>query len=154
MFLHGGFMHLLGNMVYLWIFGNNIEDVLGPLRFLLFYLVGGLAAGLSHVFLSAGSTVPTIGASGAVSAVLGAYAILYPRARVRALLFLGILVRMIWVPAVVLLVFWFVIQVVSGMASVGAGGEGGVAWFAHVGGFVAGMAFILPKRFSRQWRAR
>ena len=140
MFLHGGFMHLIGNMAYLWIFGNNIEDVLGRVRFIVFYLLGGIAAGLTHIFLSPSSAVPAIGASGAISAVLGAYLVLYPRARVRALLFLGFFIRIVWVPAIVLLVFWFVFQLLS--AAVTPRTEGGVAWFAHIGGFVAGLLAI------------
>lgn len=147
MFLHGGFMHLIGNMVYLWIFGNNIEDVLGPLRFLIFYIIGGVAAGLAHVVLSPASDVPTIGASGAISAILGAYLVLYPRARVRALLFLGFLLRIVRVPAVVLLVFWFIFQLLSAAAAPGAGG--GVAWFAHIGGFVVGLIAIRPFLIGR-----
>jgi membrane associated rhomboid family serine protease len=148
MFLHGGVMHLVGNMVYLWIFGNNIEDVLGPVRFLVFYLIGGLAAGLAHVFLSPSSVVPAVGASGAISAILGAYLVLYPRARVRALLFLGIFIRLVWVPAVVLLVFWFVLQILS--ATVASAGQGGVAWFAHIGGFIAGLLLIRPMLLGRR----
>jgi membrane associated rhomboid family serine protease len=143
MFIHGGFFHLIGNMLYLWIFGNNIEDVLGPVGFLLFYLLCGLAAAFAHIAAGPGSTVPTVGASGAVSGVLGAYLIAHPRARVLTLVFLGFFIRVMLVPASVLLVFWFVIQIVSGLASLSMNMPGGgVAWFAHIGGFVAGIVLI------------
>ena len=143
MFIHGGFLHLIGNMLYLWIFGNNIEDLLGPFRFLLFYLLCGLAAAFAHIVSSPASTVPTVGASGAVSGVLGAYLIAHPKARVLTLVFLGFFIRVMLVPASVLLVFWFVIQIFSGLASLSMKMPGGgVAWFAHVGGFVAGVVLI------------
>lgn len=141
MFIHGGFFHLFGNMLYLWIFGNNIEDLLGPLRFVLFYLLCGLIASLTHVVIQPSSVIPTVGASGAVSGVLGAYLIVYPRARVVTVVFLLIFVRVMLLPAGVLLVFWFVINAVSGFSSLGLRG-GGVAWFAHVGGFLAGIALL------------
>ena len=136
MFLHGGLLHLLGNMLYLWIFGNNVEDVLGPARFLVFYILGGAAAAATHIALHPSSTAPMIGASGAVAAVLGAYFLLFPRARVRTLLFLFVFVQVVYLPAAVLLGFWFLLQLVS------AGLGGGVAWFAHIGGFIAGMLMI------------
>lgn len=143
MFIHGGFLHILGNMLYLWIFGNNIEDLLGPLRFLLFYIVCGVVAALSHVLTDPGSIVPTVGASGAVAGVLGAYLIVHPRARVLTLVFLGIFIRPMLVPAALVLIFWFVLQIFSGFLSLGAGAlGGGVAWFAHIGGFVAGMVLV------------
>jgi len=141
MFIHGGFLHLFGNMLYLWIFGNNIEDVLGPAKFLLFYVACGLIAALAHVIMQPGSTIPTVGASGAVSGVLGAYLIAYPRARVLTLVFVVFFVRVMLVPAGVLLVFWFAIQMFSGFSSLGLRG-GGVAWFAHIGGFLAGIGLI------------
>ena len=137
MFLHGGFLHLAGNMLYLWIFGNNVEDALGPVRFLLFSLLGGLAAGLSHTLLNPASKAPMIGASGAVAAVLAAYAYLFPRARVHTLVFLIVYIRVIPVPAILVLGLWFVLQLVN------AGAGGGVAWFAHIGGFLAGLLLIL-----------
>ena len=143
MFIHGGFLHLIGNMLYLWIFGNNIEDLLGPIKFLVFYLVCGLVAALGHILTDPGSVVPTVGASGAVSGVLGAYLVAHPRARVLTLVFLGFFIRVIHVPAGVLLVFWFVLQIFSGVASLSTGvQESGVAWFAHIGGFIAGVILI------------
>jgi len=152
MFIHGGLFHLFGNMLYLWIFGNNIEDLLGPVKFLVFYLVCGLIASLTHIVVQPGSTIPTVGASGAVSGVLGAYLIVYPRARVLTLVFLVMFVRTMLVPAGVLLVFWFIMNAVSGFASLGLRG-GGVAWFAHVGGFLAGIVLIKVMTGNRTaWR--
>ncbi|HLB94651.1 MAG TPA: rhomboid family intramembrane serine protease [Nitrospiria bacterium] len=141
MFLHGGFMHLIGNMLYLWIFGNNIEDVMGHVRFIVFYLVCGVAAAMSHALTAPDSVVPMIGASGAISGVLGAYLLLYPRAHVLVLIPLGLFTRLVYIPAGFVLGFWFVLQLISVTASAGSGG-GGVAWFAHIGGFVAGMLLI------------
>ncbi|MFQ5724280.1 MAG: rhomboid family intramembrane serine protease, partial [Terriglobia bacterium] len=137
MFLHGGFFHLLGNMWFLWIFGDNIEDRLGHFRFVLFYLVCGLGAGLTHLMFNWGSQVPVIGASGAVAGVLGGYLLLYPRARVLTLIPLFYFLIMRELPAYLILLYWFVLQLFSGAASVGAQG-GGVAWWAHVGGFLLG----------------
>jgi membrane associated rhomboid family serine protease len=137
-FLHAGWFHLLGNMLYLWIFGNNVEDRLGRVGFLLFYLAGGVLAGLSQVAIDPTSTIPTIGASGAIAAVLGAYFVFFPRARVTSLVFLGFFYQLIDVPAVIVLGFWFVLQVIDGLASLGMTEAGGVAVFAHIGGFVAG----------------
>jgi membrane associated rhomboid family serine protease len=137
-FLHGGWFHLLGNMLYLWIFGNNVEDRFGRMGFLLFYLFGGVLAGLSQVAIDPTSDVPTIGASGAIAATLGAYFVLFPRARVTTLVFLGFFYQLIDVPAIIVLGFWFVLQLISGIASLGAVETGGVAVFAHIGGFVAG----------------
>jgi membrane associated rhomboid family serine protease len=147
MFMHAGFFHIAGNMLYLWIFGNNVEDLMGPVKFLLFYIGGGLVASLVHVMSAANSVVPTVGASGAVSAVLGAYLVAYPRAQVICLVFLIIFVQLITIPAVVVLLFWFVIQALEALGSLGAGQNAGVAWFAHVGGFVAG--FIGVRVFAR-----
>ncbi len=141
MFMHGGFMHLIGNMLYLWIFGNNIEDAMGHGRFIVFYLVCGVVAALSHALTDTGSVIPMIGASGAISGVLGAYLLLYPKARVLVLIPLGFFTQLIYVPAALVLGLWFLIQLISGSVSVGSGG-GGVAWFAHIGGFVAGMVLI------------
>ena len=141
MFLHGGWMHLIGNMLYLWIFGNNIEDVMGHGRFIVFYLACGILAALSHAVTDPGSNIPMVGASGAISGVLGAYLLLYPRARVLVLIPFGFFTRIMYVPAGFVLGLWFLLQLFSGGASLGRGG-GGVAWFAHVGGFVAGMALI------------
>lgn len=141
MFLHGGLMHLIGNMLYLWIFGNNIEDAMGHIRFIFFYLLCGVIAAMSHALFDPGSVMPMIGASGAISGVLGAYLLLYPRAHVLVLIPLGFLFWRMYVPAGLVLGFWFVLQLLSGAASVGRGG-GGVAWFAHIGGFLAGMVLI------------
>jgi membrane associated rhomboid family serine protease len=150
-FLHGGWFHLLGNMLYLWIFGNNVEDRFGRVGFLVFYLAGGVLAGLSQVAIDPGSAIPTIGASGAIAAVLGAYFVLFPRARVTSLVFLGFFYQLIDVPAIIVLGFWFVLQVIDGLASVGVTQTGGVAVFAHIGGFVAG---ALAARIIVTWSAR
>jgi membrane associated rhomboid family serine protease len=147
MFLHGGWIHLIGNMLYLWIFGNNIEDRFGRLRFLLFYLGGGVAAAVSQVLVAPGSDVPVIGASGAIAAVLGAYVVLYPRARVLSLVFLGFFYQLLQVPAVIVLGFWFLLQLVDGVASLGvSSSNGGVALFEHIGGFIAGVVVGLIVR--------
>jgi membrane associated rhomboid family serine protease len=147
-FLHGGWLHILGNMLYLWIFGNNIEDRLGPVLYLLFYLSAGVVAGLTQVYIDPQSTVPLVGASGAIAGVLGAYLILYPGARVVSLVFLGYFITTVNVPAVIVLGLWFVLQLITGVASLGApnAADGGVATFAHVGGFVMGMAVGLLLR--------
>jgi membrane associated rhomboid family serine protease len=138
MFLHGGWLHLIGNMLYLWIFGNNIEDAMGHARFIAFYAICGIAAALTQALPDPHSTIPMIGASGAISGVLGAYLLLYPHARVLVLIPLGFFTRLIRLPAVLVLGFWFVLQLVSSMASASEG----VAFRAHVGGFVAGVALI------------
>lgn len=148
-FLHGGWLHLGGNLLYLWIFGNNIEDRFGRFAFLGFYLVGGIVAGLTQVAIAPGSTIPTIGASGAIAATLGAYLVLFPRARITSLVFLVFFYQLIRVPALIVLGFWFVIQLVDGFASLGvpdAATTGGVAFFAHIGGFVFGVAIALLAR--------
>ena len=144
MFLHGSLFHLAGNMLFLWIFGNNVEDFLGPLRFGLFYLISGLGASFFQVVLSPNSRVPMIGASGAIAGVLGAYFLLYPGARVLTLVFLWI----IPIPAAFVLGLWFVLQVLN----VGMGG--GVAWFAHIGGFLVGLALVKPLAGRRRRLAR
>jgi membrane associated rhomboid family serine protease len=128
-------------MLYLWIFGNNVEDRLGRVWFLVFYLAGGVLAGLSQVAIDPESTIPTIGASGAIAAVLGAYFVYFPRARVTTLVFLGFFYQLIDVPAIIVLGFWFVLQIISGIASLGVSAPGGIAVFAHIGGFVAGALF-------------
>jgi len=142
MFLHGGFMHIAGNMLYLWIFGNNVEDNMGRLRFLIFYLLTGSVASVAQVLASPDSTLPTIGASGAIAGVLGAYIVLFPNARVQTLIFLGYFVRMAQLPALLVLGFWFVLQLFNGLLAFGMTQMGGVAWFAHVGGFVAGLLLV------------
>lgn len=139
MFLHGGWMHLGGNMLYLWIFGDNIEKTMGNARFLLFYLTCGVAAGLAHIFFSGASNIPTVGASGAISGVLGGYLVLFPRNRIRVLTRGGIVA----LPAIAVLGFWIVIQLISGFGSLAVTTDtGGVAYMAHVGGFVAGVVLV------------
>jgi len=154
MFLHGGWLHLIGNMWFLWIYGDNVEDILGPWKYLLFYLTCGVAAAGLHVALSAGSRVPTIGASGAIAGVMGAYLVKFPRARIKTLVFLFVFVTTVEIPAVVILLYWFVIQLFSGIGSIGYSqvSQGGVAWFAHVGGFVAGMILIFVMRPGKRYR--
>ncbi|EQB62878.1 MAG: Rhomboid family protein [candidate division Zixibacteria bacterium RBG-1] len=141
MFLHGGWLHIIGNMLYLWIFGNNIEDKLGHFKFIIFYLVSGIIASLVFVLSSPNSTVPMVGASGAIAGVLGAYLLKFPHARILTLIFLGFFVRIVRIPAVYVLGFWFVIQLIYALPSIGSN-TGGVAWFAHIGGFVAGMGLF------------
>jgi membrane associated rhomboid family serine protease len=141
-FLHGGFFHIAGNLLFLWIFGNNVEDRFGRPAFLAFYLVGGIVAGLTQVAIDPESTVPVIGASGAIAATLGAYLVLFPRARVTTVIFLVFFYQLIDLPAVFVLAFWFVLQLVDGFGSLGmaSASAGGVAFFAHIGGFVFGAA--------------
>ena len=143
MFLHAGFAHFAGNMLFLWIFGDNVEDRLGHLGYFVFYLLGGVAAALAHVAASPASVVPTVGASGAIAAVMGAYMLLYPGAHVQSLVLLGFFVRVVSVPAVIWLGIWFVFQIAAGAQSSSAPGQGGVAWWAHAGGFVFGAATVL-----------
>jgi len=137
MFLHGGLMHIIGNMLYLWVFGNNVEDSMGHLRFLIFYLLTGVLAAVAHLGLQPASTVPTIGASGAVSGILGAYLVLYPHARVKTLLPLGIVFTLVYLPAWFLLIVWIALQVLSQMLAPADAQAGGVAYAAHIGGFGA-----------------
>jgi membrane associated rhomboid family serine protease len=156
MFLHGGWLHFLGNMLYLWIFGDNVEDRLGHVRFVLFYLLCGIAASLAHIFVNPFSQIPTIGASGAIAGVMGAYFVLYPRSRVLALLPIFIFWDIIEVPAILFLGLWFVMQFFSGVGSIAfdTGVEtGGVAFWAHVAGFLAGivMVFVLRKPSRDTW---
>jgi len=158
MFLHGSWMHIIGNMWYLWIFGDNVEDRLGHGRFILFYLLCGIAAALGQVFMDPSSTLPTIGASGAISGVMGAYFVLYPQSRVLTLVTLIIFWEVIELPAYVLLGFWFLLQLFSaGSIAVTASshGSGGVAFAAHVAGFLVGMAgvFVFRKREPSRWEA-
>jgi len=141
MFLHGSWMHLIGNMWFLWIFGNNIEDSMGHLRFLVFYLLTGLLASGAHVASDPTSLIPTVGASGAISGILGAYLLLYPKARVSTLIFLVIFIKIIKLPAGLFLGLWFAIQLFSSFAPQAEGG-GGVAFWAHIGGFIAGLVLI------------
>lgn len=151
MFMHGGVFHIFGNMLYLWIFGNNIEDRLGHFRFILFYLFCGIAAALSHTLTASGSGVPMIGASGAVSGVLGAYLLLFPMARIHTIIFLGFFVQTVQIPALIVIGFWAIIQLANGLISQGTPSQGGIAWFAHAGGFLAGlitMKLWQPRRFN------
>jgi membrane associated rhomboid family serine protease len=154
MFLHGGWMHLIGNMLYLWIFGNNVEDAMGPLRFTAFYLLTGIAAAVAQILIDPASPVPMVGASGAIAGVLGGYLVLYPRARVLALVPLGFFTQVTEVPAILFLPIWFLLQLLYGVASLGVQTQGGgVAFWAHIGGFVAGL--ILVRLFAhrhRTWR--
>jgi len=137
MFLHGGWLHLLGNMIYLWLFGRGVESAFGPLRYLVFYLLCGIAAGLTQGLIDPASRLPMVGASGAIAGTLGAYLVLYPRGNVVVFFWILIFVRLITVPAVILLGLWFLMQLVSGLSA--TPGEGGVAFWAHVGGFVLGI---------------
>ncbi len=150
MFLHGGWMHVLGNMWFLWIFGDNIEDVLGHGQYLLFYLLCGIAGGLLHFGFNPGSSLPAIGASGAISGVMGAYLISFPRARIHTLIFFVIFITTIEVPAILMIGYWFAVQLFSGFGQLAEASnqQGGTAWFAHVGGFVAGVVLIklIPTR--------
>ena len=139
MFLHGGWLHLIGNMWFLWIFGNNVEDSMGHLRFLVFYLVAGLVAALAHIFADPASPIPMVGASGAISAIMGAYLVLYPRARVDTLIFVLVFFKIFPLPAWVMLGYWFLIQAAETAVS---GGASGVAYMAHIGGFLAGVVLI------------
>ncbi|MBM4439757.1 MAG: rhomboid family intramembrane serine protease [Candidatus Rokubacteria bacterium] len=154
MFLHGGLFHIAGNMLYLWIFGDNVEDTLGHARFLLLYLLAGVAAVAAQTVVNPASQVPMVGASGAISGVLGAYLLLFPRASILTLIMFGFFVRFVQVPALIVLGFWIVVQFFNGLISFGARGTegGGVAWFAHIGGFLAGLAllFLLRPRARRR----
>jgi len=156
MFLHGGWLHVLGNMWFLWIFGDNVEDILGHGRFLLFYLLCGLAAGYVQVAINPGSPVPTVGASGAIAGVMGAYMVKFPHSRILTLVPIFIFLTTIEVPAILMLLYWFTIQFFSGIGSIGYSqlSQGGVAWFAHVGGFVAGMLLISIMRPRDRYRRR
>ena len=151
MFLHGGWLHLIGNMLYLWIFGNNIEDSMGHLRFIVFYLLAGLAAAAAHLAFNPTSTVPTIGASGAVSGVLGAYLVLFPHARIETLVTFGWFIRIVLLPAWVLLIFWIGLQFLYQLLEPIDPMAGGVAYAAHIGGFVAGVLLIpLFRKYRRK----
>ena len=144
MFMHGGILHIVGNMLFLWVFGNNVEDSMGRLKFVLFYLLAGLIALYSQAAIDPGSTAPTIGASGAVAGVLGGYALLHPQARVLTLIFIIFFVTLVEIPALILLGVWFILQFIPalGQVAVESGGDQGIAYFAHVGGFIFGLAAI------------
>jgi len=145
MFLHSGIGHLAGNMLYLWIFGNNIEDVLGKFRFILFYFVCGTIAALGHIATDMNSQIPMVGASGAISGILGAYLILFPFARIKTFIFLGFFWTIARIPAIILLLIWIGLQIWNSVST----GAGGTAWFAHIGGFIAGVLLILPFKHIR-----
>ena len=151
MFVHGGLVHVGGNMLFLWIFGDNVEDRFGHILFLIFYIASGVAASLAHIALDPGSTMPMVGASGAIAGVLGAYFLLFPRAQVNTLVILPLFISMARVPAILFLGLWFLFQIVnSGVSSTDGGG---VAWFAHIGGFVAGvLAALIYKAFAALWQ--
>jgi membrane associated rhomboid family serine protease len=161
MFLHGSWMHIIGNMWFLWIFGNNVEDSMGHVRFVVFYLLSGLAAAALQVFASPESGIPMVGASGAIGGVMGAYVLLYPRVNVHMLFWFGFYVTTFAIPAIWMLGYWFLVQIIGGVGSIGAQG-GGVAFWAHVGGFVAGAILVLifrdPELLARHpyhgWRQR
>jgi len=148
MFMHGGWMHLIGNMLYLWIFGDNIEDRLGSGKYLAFYLLGGVAAAGLQILINPSSTIPMVGASGAIAAVLGAYLILYPNSRVYTFIPLGFFARLTLVPAVLVLGMWFVLQLINGVGSLGIADSGGTAYFAHIGGFLFGLliGYLIKKQ--------
>ena len=144
MFLHGGWMHIIGNMWFLWIFGDNVEDVMGHAKYLVFYFLCGIVAGLTQVFFSFGSRAPMVGASGAIAGVMGAYLVKFPHSRIVTLVFIFIFFTTIEVPAVLMLLYWFFIQLVSSVETAGYAhlSQGGTAFFAHVGGFIAGMILV------------
>lgn len=154
MFLHAGWLHVIGNMWYLWIFGDNVEDRVGHIRFFLFYILCGLGAAVTHVLFNSSSGIPVVGASGAVAGVLGAYLLCYPRARILTLVPIFIFLTTIEIPAYFFLAFWFLMQFLSGAMSIAArvGDAGGVAWWAHVGGFIVGILMI--RRMRRSPRSR
>jgi membrane associated rhomboid family serine protease len=155
MFLHGGWAHVIGNMLFLWVFGDNVEDAMGSARYIVFYLLAGVAASLAQVALMPEATLPTIGASGAVAGVLGAYLVMHPRAVVTVVLPLFVFFPVFQVPAFFMLGLWFLTQFTSGISSfaTAAGDTGGVAWWAHIGGFIAGLflIFLFRRRRERGW---
>ena len=151
MFMHGSWLHLLGNMLYLWIFGDNIEDRFGHLGYLLFYLAGGIAAAFLQIIINPSSQIPMVGASGAIAGVLGAYLVMYPNSRVYTFIPIGFYARMRLMPAIVVLGLWFLLQLISGVGSLGALDQGGTAYFAHIGGFIFGLVMgWLFKRGGRE----
>lgn len=157
MFIHGGWLHLISNMLYLWIFGDNVEDKLGHAKYLFFYLTCGIVAALVHGFTDIDSIVPSIGASGAIAGVLGAYLYLFPRARINTLFIIFVFARIIKLPALVVLGLWIIAQVISGFAEYGSQSNAGIAWFAHIGGFASGLILIVlmkkrnRRRYSKRW---
>jgi membrane associated rhomboid family serine protease len=143
MFLHGGWLHLIGNMWFLWVFGSHVEEAIGSGKYLVFYLVSGVASALVQLMVNLGSPIPTLGASGAIAGVMGAFLLLYPRARVVTLVFIVIFITTVELPAALMLLYWFAIQLLSGLSSLASVSQAqGIAWFAHVGGFVAGLILV------------
>jgi membrane associated rhomboid family serine protease len=154
-FLHGGWFHVIGNMWYLWIFGDNIEDRTGHFRFLIFYILCGMLAGLTHILMNPHSSIPTVGASGAIAGVMGAYFLLFPRSKILTLVFLFIFIQIIEIPALFFLGFWILFQFISGSLSAGlTENSGGVAWWAHIGGFLIGLILVLFFKRSRTYDKR
>ncbi|MBT9164291.1 MAG: hypothetical protein DDT22_00207 [candidate division WS2 bacterium] len=150
MFIHGGFIHLLGNMLFLWVFGDNVEDRLGHINFIVMFLTAGVVATMTHTVLDLNSNLPLIGASGAISGVIGSYFVLFPRAKILTLVPLGLFITVVALPAYIFLGLWFIIQLIYGFSSLGVVSEGGVAWWAHVGGFIAGYIWALPIKNSQR----
>lgn len=151
MFLHGGWLHLIGNMWFLWVFGSHIEDAMGSAKFLIFYLISGIASAAVQFLTSLGSPVPTIGASGAIAGVMGAFLILYPRVRVVTLIFIVVFVTTVDLPAAFMLIYWFILQLLSGLGSLTSVSQAqGIAWFAHVGGFLAGILLVRVFQSNRR----
>ena len=143
MFLHGGWLHLIGNMWFLWVFGSHIEDAMGSAKFLIFYLISGIASAAVQFLTALGSPIPTIGASGAIAGVMGAFLVLYPRVRVVTLIFIVVFVTTVDLPAAFMLIYWFILQLLSGLGSLSSVSQAqGIAWFAHVGGFLAGILLV------------
>lgn len=155
-FLHDGWLHLIGNMWFLWIYGDNVEDILGHAQYLVFYLLCGLAATMVHVVFNADSSAPTIGASGAIAGVMGAYVVKFPHSKITTLVLVVVFITTMEIPAYLILLYWFVIQFFSGVGSMGHShlSQGGVAWFAHIGGFLAGVALILVMRTRERFSHR
>jgi membrane associated rhomboid family serine protease len=155
LFVHVNFLHLAGNMLYLWIFGDNIEGILGHARFLMFYLLCGILATLCQIVLNFRANLPIIGASGAISGILGAYLLRYPRAKIQVFIWFFFIIRRVWVSALYVLGFWFLVQLSNGLGALTIKQQGGVAWFAHIGGFLAGIVLLLalePFERRRIWK--
>jgi membrane associated rhomboid family serine protease len=152
MFMHAGWLHILSNMLFFWVFGPQIEDLMGPLSFIIFYLIGGVAATLAQVYISPNSIIPNLGASGAIAAVMGAFLITFPRDRIRTLVFLGIFIDIAFIPAIILVGLWFLIQVFNGLGPLARLQTGGVAYMAHIGGFIFGLIFCRIFESNRRRR--
>ena len=155
MFIHAGWLHILGNMLFLWVFGDNVEDALGHVRYLVFYVLGGLAAAATQIALNMNEFIPSVGASGAIAAVMGAYLVMFPQARIAVVIPLFWFLGATYMPAIALIGIWFFMQLFTGVASIGyaTGGEGGVAWWAHIGGFLAGLLLVWAFRGERPTRS-